>query len=137
MPTMVLLAQRRAAKQQLLADLQEGFSVQEARARSVIPWHPATIYRLRKRLQVDPVTALDDGRHGHPIKLCGEVRNWLITFCQKAPHTPSRLVQAALQERFNLPISISQLNRFRAAYGISSQRRGKKAGSTLNRGILT
>jgi len=126
MPTTVTTpAQRRAAKQQLLADLQRGCSVQETQARAVIPWHQATIYRLRQRLQADPVTALDDGRHGHPIKLRDEVRDWLVTFCQETPHTPSHLVQAALQERFGLLVSISQLNRVRAALGLSSRAWGK------------
>jgi transposase len=132
MLTTVTTAQRCAVKQQLLADLLEGFSVQETHARSAISWHPATIYRLRKRLQADPVTALDDGRHGHPIKLREEARDWLVTFCQETPHTPSRLVQAALQERFGLLVSISQLNRARAALGLSSRKRGKKAGSSFN-----
>lgn len=88
MSTTVTTTQRRAAKQQFLADLQEGYSVQETQTRAVIPWHQATIYRLRHRLQADPVTVLDDGRHGHPIKLHGEVRDWLVMFCQETPHTP-------------------------------------------------
>ena len=135
--TVTTPAQRRAAKHHLLADLQERYSVQETRARAVIPCHPATIYRLRQRLRADPVTALDDGRHGHPIKLRGEVRNWLVTFCQETPHLPSHIVQAALLERFGLLVSISQLNRFRAAHGISSRTRGKKAGNVPSRGAAT
>jgi transposase len=126
MLTIMTAQERRAAKQQLLADLEEGYSVPETRARASLPWHPATIYRLRQRLQADPVTALDDGRHGHPVKLRGEVRDWLVAFCQEAPHTPSHVVQAALQERFGLLVSISQLNRVRAALGLSSRTRGKK-----------
>jgi transposase len=126
MLTTVTPAQRCATKHQLLADLREGYSVRETRARSVIPCHPATIYRLRKRLQADPVTALNDRRHGHPIKLRGEVHDWLVTFCRETPHTPSHLVQAALLERFGLLVSISQLNRVRAALGLSSRKRGKK-----------
>jgi transposase len=134
MLTTVTPAQRRAAKQQLLADLQNGYSVQETQARASIPCHPATIYRLRQHLQTDPVTALEDGRHGHPVKLRGEVRDWLVALCQEKPHTPSHIVQAVLQERFGLLISVSQLNRFRAAHGISSRRRGEKAGNGLDRG---
>jgi len=134
MLTTVTQASRRAAKQQLLVDLQNVYSVQETQARALISCHPATIYRLRKRLQADPVTALDDGRHGHPIKLRGEVRDWLVTFCRESSHAPSHLVQAALQERFGLLVSSSQLNRFRAAHGLSSRRRGKKAGDAPHRG---
>jgi hypothetical protein len=73
MLTTVTPAQRRAAKHQLLADLQEGYSVQEKQTRALIPWHQATIYRLRQRFQADSLTAMVDGRHGHPIKLRGEV----------------------------------------------------------------
>jgi transposase len=135
MPTTVTTtAQRRAAKQQLLADLQEGYTVQATHARALIPWNQVTIYRLQKRLQADPLTALEDGRHGHPFKLRGEARQWTLDFCRKAPHTASHLVQAALHERFGLLVSISQLNRFRAAHGISSRKREKKAGSGPNRG---
>jgi transposase len=129
MLTTVTPAQRRAAKAQLLADLQNGYSVPQTQARAVLPWHPVTIYRLRQRLHADPGTALDDRRHGHPIKLRGAVRDWLVTHCQETPHQPSRLVQAALQERFGLLVSISQLNRVRAALGLSSRQRGGKAGS--------
>lgn len=134
MLTTVTPAQRRAAKQHLLADLQNGYSVQETQARAVIPCHPATIYRLRQRFRADPVTVLEDGRHGHPVKLRGEVRAWLVALCQEKPHTPSHIVQAALQGRFGLLISVSQLNRFRAAHGISSRRRGEKTGNRLDRG---
>lgn len=133
MPT-ITPAQRRAAKEDLLADLQRGCSVPEAHRRTTIPLHRTTIYRFRRRVQADPVAALADGRHGHPVKLRGEVRDWLVVFCREMPHPPSHVVQAALQERFGLLISISQLNRFRAAHGISSRRRGKKAGTGPKRG---
>lgn len=127
-PTVKTPAQRRAAKHQILADLQEGYSVQETHRRA--PLHPTTIYRLRQRLQVDPLTALLDGRHGHPIKLRGDARQWVLDFCRDAPHPASHVVQAALHERFGLLVSINQLNRFRAAHGISSRRRGKKQTAT-------
>lgn len=73
MLTIITAEARRAAKQQLLADLQDGYSVQETQARAVIPCHPATIYRLRQRLQADPELTLEDGRppscfHGSGIR---------------------------------------------------------------------
>ena len=128
MLTIMTAEARRAAKQQLLADLQDGYSVQETRARASLPWHPVTIYRLQQRLRANPALALEDGRHGHPVKLRGEVRDWLVAFCQAAPHMPSHAVQVALQERFGLLVSISQLNRVRAVLGLSSRTRGKKTG---------
>jgi transposase len=135
MPT-ITSNQRRAAKESLLADLQQGYSVPEASTRAAIPLHRTTIYRFRRRVQANPVTALEDGRHGHPIKLRGEVRDWLVAFCQETPHTPSHVVQAALLERFGVLVSISQLNRFRAAHDVSSRTRGKKVGSGHKPGVI-
>jgi transposase len=132
MPT-ITPDQRLVAKACLLADLERGFSVPEVHTRAIIPLHRTTLYRFRRRVQADPVAALEDGRHGHPIKLRGEVRQWLVAFCQEAPHTPSHVVQAVLQERFGLLVSISQLNRFRTAHHISSRMWGEKAGPSHNR----
>ena len=74
--------------------------------------------------------ALQDGRHGHPVKLRGEARTFLEAYCRKAPHTPSSVIQTLLQERLDLSVSISQINRVRAALGVSNrpqkQDQGKK-----------
>jgi transposase len=64
-------------------------------------------------------TAYTDGRHGHPIKLRGEVRTFLIEVCQATLSIPSPVLQLAIQERFGLSISVSQLNRVRASLGLS------------------
>ena len=96
-----------------------------------LPWHEAakqagreisqsTAYRLRQRLRRGGNQALQEGRHGHPAKLRGEVREFLEETCRQAPHTPSHKIQEQLTERFALPISISQLNRVRATLGISN-----------------
>ena len=102
--------------------------MQQARAALDIPMHRTTVYQLLKRVRTKGETAFSDGRHGHPIKLRGEVRTFLIDLCRASPSTPSPVVQAALQERFHLTISISQLNRVRASLGLSSRciRREKK-----------
>jgi hypothetical protein len=89
MLTIMTTEARRAAKQQLLADLQDGYSVPETRARASLPWHPATIYRLRQRLQADPALALADGRHGHPVKLRGEVRDWMVASARRGRTRPA------------------------------------------------
>jgi hypothetical protein len=58
---------------------------------------------------------LTEGRHGHPSKLRGEVRTFLEETCRQAPSTPSHEIQTQLAERFALRISVSQINRVRAA----------------------
>ena len=80
----------------------------------------STAYRLRQRMRQGGKLALQEGRHGHPAKLRGEVREWLEQTCRQAPHTPSHEIQEQLVERFALPVSVSQLNRVRAADGASA-----------------
>src|SRR5260370_1183947 len=54
----------------------------------------------------------------------------LEAYCREAPQTPSSVLQALLHERFALRVSVSQINRVRAALGVSnhpkSQEQGKK-----------
>ena len=96
-----------------------------------LPWHEAakcaglqisqsTAYRLRQRMRQGGEQALREGRHGHPIKLRGEVRTFLDEVCRQAPHTPSHEIQTQLAERFSLAVSVSQINRVRATLGVSN-----------------
>jgi hypothetical protein len=63
-------------------------------------------------------------------ELHGEARTFLEEYCREAPQTPSSVLQALLHERFALRVSVSQINRVRAALGVSnhpkSQEQGKK-----------
>jgi hypothetical protein len=63
-------------------------------------------------------------------ELHGEARTFLEAYCREAPQTPSSVLQALLHERFALRVSVSQINRVRAALGGSlhpkSQEQGKK-----------
>lgn len=131
MITTIAREQRQEAKRSIIAQIEQGASVQQARTAAAVPIHRATIYRLLKKVRTEGEVAFSDGRHGHPIKLRGAVRTFLIEFCRTSPHTPSPQVQTALQERFGLTVSVSQINRVRATLGLSSRciRREKKAGS--------
>lgn len=119
MPSTVSPEQRRAAKRQMMELIERGASVQQARSQGAIPMHRATVYRLLQRVRVQGEAAFTDRRRGHPIKLRGEVRTVLIEMCQATPSVSSPVVQHALQERFGLSISVSQLNRVRASLGLS------------------
>jgi transposase len=111
--------QRQAAKRQMMEQIEQGASVQQARSHSAVPMHRATVYRLLKRVRAEGESAFTDGRHGHPIKLRGEVRTFLIEVCQATLSVSSPVVQQAMQKRFGLSISVSQLNRVRASLGLS------------------
>ena len=111
--------QRQAAKRQMIEQIEQGASVQQARSESAVHLHRATVYRLLKRVRAEGETAYLDVRHGHPIKLRGEVRTFLIEVCQASPSISSPVLQLAIQERFGLSISVSQLNRVRASLRLS------------------
>ena len=119
MLTTVTPQQRQAAKRELVRQIEQGASVREARVSSAILMHRTTVYRLLKRTQNEGERALTDGRHGHPVKLRGEVLAFVIEHCQTNPCISSPTVQRALQERFALAVSVSQLNRVRASLGLS------------------
>lgn len=133
-PTSVTPQQRRAAKQEIIKGVQQGDSVKVARDRSPVQMHRTTVYRLLKRVQSEGAGALTDGRHGHPIKLRGEVLALVCEHCQAHPSVSSSAVQRLLQERFGVCVSLSQLNRVRASLGLSRKPvpREKKAQKRLS-----
>jgi transposase len=112
--------QRQIAREQLVIALLEGQSWQQVSAGSSLPLKRAMAYRLLRAVRTKGNITLQDGRHGHPSKLRGEVRAFLEGSCREAPHTPSPTLQAALRERFDLQVSVSQINRVRAALGVSN-----------------
>jgi transposase len=111
--------QRQAARREIVRQVEQGASAREARERLAVPMHRTTVYRLLKRVQSEGAGALTDGRHGHPVKLRGEVLTFLKERCQSNPSVSSSVVHHLLHERFSLDISVSQLNRVRAALGLS------------------
>jgi transposase len=115
----VIPQQRQAAKREIVRQVEEGASAREARVGSAVKMHRTTVYRLLKRVQREGESALADGRHGHPVKLRGEVLTCLIEHCQASPSVSSVVVQCAIFERFGLSISVSQLNRVRASLELS------------------
>jgi hypothetical protein len=60
------------------------------------------------------------GRHGHPVKLRGEVFTCLIEHCQANPCVSSSTVQRLLQERFGVSVSVSQRESSQGKAGIDS-----------------
>jgi putative transposase len=133
MQARVSLEQRQAAKREIVRQIEQGTSANIARVQSEVPMHRVTVYRLLKRVQSEGERAFTDGRHGHPVKLRGEVLAFLIEHCQANPCVSSPAVQRAIVERFGLAPSVSQLNRVRVRLGLSRQPvpREKKASSRL------
>ena len=106
--------ERQMARQHLVAAMLAGQSWQQIARAEALPLKRAMAYRLVHAVRTRGDVALADGRYGHPSKLRGEQ-------CRQAPSTPSSTLQVKLQERFDLRVSISQINRVRAALGISNR----------------
>src|SRR5437667_7174318 len=114
--------QRQRAKRLMMELIEQGTSVQQARSQSAVPMHRTTVYRLLKRVQTDGENAYTDGRHGHPVKVRGEVRTFLIESCQATLMPSSTQLQQAIEQRFSLRLTVSQLNRVRASLGLTYHR---------------
>ncbi len=119
------------AKACLVSCMQEGYSWQVAKAVAGLQISQSSAYRLWRAFRQCGEVALSDRRHGHPSKLRGAARAFLEERCRQAPQTPSSTIQMELQERLDLCVSISQINRVRVAFGISNHAKcpepGKKA----------
>lgn len=122
--------ERQRARQHLVAAMLAGQSWQQIARAEALPLKRAMAYRLVQAVRTRGEGALADGRHGHPSKLRGEARAFLEEQCRQAPSMSSSTLQVKLRERFALCVSISQINRLRAALGISNrpqnQEQGKK-----------
>src|SRR5262249_10115237 len=111
--------QDHVAKMQSVAFMQEGLSWQTAAAQAGLHISQSTADRLWAGWRKLGERALSDGRHGHPIKLRGTVRTFLEDYCQQTPSTPSSVLKILLEQCFGVRVSVSQINRVRAALGIS------------------
>ena len=109
---------RRSARQELVRQVELGATASEARRRCPVPMHRTTVYRLLKRVGQEGEQAFSERRHGHPVKLRGEVLTWLLDYCQSHASVSSSELQRLIAEQFHLSVSVSQLNRVRAAHGV-------------------
>ena len=110
---------REAACREIVRDVEHGMTVTQARRRCSVSMHRSTVYRLLKRVEREGEDALVERRHGHPIKLRGEVLAFVLDYCQGRASAASCEVQRCISEQFGIAVSVSQLNRVRAAHGLS------------------
>ncbi len=110
---------RQTARQEIVRQVELGATASEAQRRCPIPMHRTTVYRLLKRVEREGQHAFVERRHGHPTKLRGEVLTFVLDYCQNHASAASREVQRLVAERFSLCVSVSQLNRVRAAHELS------------------
>jgi transposase len=120
----------RKGRLRLIEYMFAGYSWQAAVAQSQLHVSRATAYRLRQlaRDEEKAERAFLDDRHGHPYKLTEPVCMWMVKFCTTNPQVASSRVQAELKSTFGIEVSVSQINRVRAANGVTRQGRGRNQG---------
>lgn len=120
--------ERRAAKRELVKHMLQGQPWHVAAAAAGLHVSRATAYRLLQRGRTQGEAAFADGRHGHPTKLRAPLRHWLEAYWRDRQEATCREAQEALQARFGVRVSQSQLSRVRGALGFARADGGKKAG---------
>jgi len=126
--------QRQTTKKQMMVLMQEGYPWQEAASRAGIDISRSTAYRWFQQFRTQGEAALHDGRHGHIAKMHQPIREWLEARCRQEPSLPSSSLQKELNAHFGVLVSITHLNRIRAAQGLERQpaRMEKKSGPKLS-----
>jgi len=128
--------QRQVARERLVTEMLEGRSWRQVSTSTPTLLKRAMAYRLLHAVRAKGNIALQDGRHGHPSKLRGEARAFLEACCREVPSTASSTLQVALRERFDLQVSVSQINRVRAALGVSNPSRRSLREKKRKQGLL-
>jgi transposase len=126
--------QRFAAKKQMMVLMQAGHPWQEAARIAGVRTSRSTAYRWFQQFRTQGEATLRDGRHGHIAKMRKPIQEWLQARCCQEPSLPSSSLQKELNTHCGVLVSITHLNRIRAAQGLIRQpaRMGKKSGSKLN-----
>ena len=113
--------QQQAAKKRMVTLMLEGRPWQEAARLSGVRTSRSSAYRWFHEFRKCGEAACQDGRHGHPAKMRAPLLQWLEGWCRAHPQAPSSLLQKELQEHFGVVMSITHLNRLRAALGLARQ----------------
>jgi putative transposase len=111
MPPVVTPDQRQGrefAKREIVRYVEHGMTVTQAQRCCPVSMHRTTVYRFLKRMKREGEHAFVERRHGHPVKLRGEVLTCVLDYCQNHASAASREVQRLVAEHFGLSVSISQ-----------------------------
>jgi transposase len=114
------------AKAQVGYALLQGCSWREAVQAAGVQMSRATAYRQRQRLLAGGEADWHDRRQGHATKVRGAVRTWLEGYYQHHPRASGKAVQALLEEQYGVRVSVTHLNRLRAAL-LGATRAGEKS----------
>src|SRR4051794_38887771 len=97
-------ATSRATREFVIAQLDQGFSWQDATDRAPLAISRATAYRIWLRSWRDGSAILEDRRHVHPWKLDALICDWLL--------------QPIICQQFGVDLSVRHINRVRLRLGV-------------------
>ena len=93
-----------------------------ARQRANAPISRATAFRWQARFRTAGDAVFQEQRHGHAWLVTPPVQDWIVTYCQAHPHTPSHALTLLLTAELDCTVSVTRLNIVRARLGVTYQR---------------
>jgi transposase len=117
------------AKREVGRAMLQGRSWREAVQTAGVQMSRATAYRLCQRMLTHGEDAIGERRQGQPTKVCGAIRAWLEGYYQQHSRAPGRAVQALLKAHAGVRISVTHLNRIRAALTRATRRGENQPGA--------
>jgi transposase len=121
--------EKQAAKQALVEGMQAGCGWQGASEQAGIQTTRATAYSWWKKYREQGESGLQDGRQGHVGKMREPIMHWLEMVCCQEPWISSAEIQQRLKDQLGVSISITHLNRTRAAHGWTRKKKSQSASS--------
>ncbi len=115
--------ERRERKARLVAGMLEGKRWHEAAECAGIHTSQTAAYRLLRLVRTEGDAPLGERRHGHRYKLTPTVCDWLVERCRGTPGIPARVLRAEISDRFGVTVSVTHINRVRAALGVTNTSR--------------
>ena len=93
-----------------------------ARQRAKAPISRATAFRWQARFRSAGDAVFQEQRHGHAWLVTPPIQDWIVTYCQAHPHTPSHALKLLLTAELDCTVSVTRLNIVRARLGVTYQR---------------
>ena len=93
-----------------------------ARQRANAPISRATAFRWQSRFRTAGDAVFQEQRHGHAWLVTPPIQDWIVTYCQAHPHTPSHVLKVLLETELACTVSVGRLNAVRARMGVTYQR---------------
>ena len=114
-----------AGKQQAMRLMAAGYSWQEANEQSGLNYSKSGIQHLYRNWKERRDEALADKRQGHPYKVTGEVREWLVERCEEDGEAHSPQLVAEIKSSFGVELHHDYVNLLRNQLGLPSPKPGR------------